>query len=484
MSFVPINFKKKKKIMKVSLSFNQKNLENVERDFTIIVNNTKEYKFHSFLLFSFSPKLRRLFLSDPCIRSVRFPLPDNLNLFSEIEKIIYQQKFQKPQNLERANWFLKVANYFENSEFCKYASNACLSYMKFHDFDFSLSIPALIGPISYITQNFAEKFNYLPIDRIPLQVFDCILYNNDIKINESALFACIIKIIRVKRSINDPNWPMYYGLFSHIQFEYLNNAEIEAFIKECPSDAISGALWKAICRRLKKPIFISQMQNYSQQVIPQQQQQAVYQMSYQQQQFMQQQQQQIQQQRYEQQQQQQMSQNEDNFAYHGDPFNGVFNYLRSYNSSFSLVIDCGGNKRWAIPYLFEYNDDTKYWENSDSDYLEQNQWLLIGFEEYRLKLKNYTLGHSLKGPNNGQPKHWKLFGSDDTQTWVQIDEVNNATELNKKQAHHTYTIKNPSRYFHYFKFQQISNWSKKPAMRYKFVLGAVEFFGNLESTQN
>ena len=171
-------------------------------------------------------------------------------------------------NLERAKWYLKVADYFENTEFCTFASNECFNYMRYKKFDYSLSIPSLIGPISYINQNFAEQMNNLPIEAMPLQVIDCILSHSEISIKKSALVTWIYKVINAKRSMNVQDWESYYGLFAHVQFEYLTPTEVQIFVKECPSDAIAGALWKAICSRLKKPLLPSPKPGYPQPTIP------------------------------------------------------------------------------------------------------------------------------------------------------------------------------------------------------------------------
>ena len=442
--------------MKLSLSIEPNSLERIPKDFTIYVNNSKHYKFHSFLLFSFSPRIRRMFLCDPTLRSIHLPIPDTDNSFQEIKKIIYERT-DKPitidniKNLNKASFYLKVANFLENAEFASLASKNYIKIVPYTKFDYSQNIISLVAPISYIAENFREiilSSKSSSMHKLPLLVLDCVLSSNDLDIEESQLFRWMLRFLSEKKQSNPKDFEMYYGLYAHLRFESLKPSEIEDFLKICPDSAISGALWMAVCSRLKKPL-TQPVQN-----VPYQTQQEYYQCP------------------------------EQNFPYKNDPFKGVLNYWRTNN--YEIVCDCGGNKQWAVYYLMDYADDTKYWENADknqSEYSEENQWLMIGFENATLLLTHYTLGHSLKAANSGQPKHWKVFGSNDTKSWIQIDEVDCATDLNKHKAHKTYAIPNPNRYFQYFKFQQISNWSKKSAMRYRFVLSAIEFFGDLKLLQ-
>ena len=70
------------------------------------------------------------------------------------------------------------------------------------------------------------------------------------KIEDSKLFQWICEIIR--KQTDKKLVEQYYTLFSHIRFENLTIEEAERFISDCPHSVISGAVWRAVCKRLIK----------------------------------------------------------------------------------------------------------------------------------------------------------------------------------------------------------------------------------------
>lgn len=414
------------------IDFNIDILNTLPKDFSIVVDNTT-YKLHTFRLVAFSPRIRRLIVCDPCIRRIKIPFPDPNHAFELISKLIYQQEIEiEDSNLKT---FLKYVEFFENHEFAKLVASHLQkidsNIESLQKIDYNSSYLMLIMPIEKIKMDFEKFMESSFMLTLPVHILDEILPLQFQKQNiKASLFEWIYNLVEH----NFDNNISYCSLFCHLKFEELSEEQLEQFVKICHPDAISGALWMAVSERLMKPVNTNK-------------------------------------------------QNE-NFPYKGDSFNGVFHYfIENYKDSFTnyINLDCGGTKQWALQHLLEPNNHSKWWENAGNNgrYEQEDAWVGVYFSRTKLRLTHYTLSHSLNSANSCQPKHWIVYGSDESEEWVKLHEVTNAVELNHEQAYHTYKISNSTEYYSRFKIEQIQNFSKKDLYRGKFVLCAIEFFGDL-----
>ena len=427
--------------LEVSLPGDFDFLDSLEKNFSIFVNG-HEHKCHDYRVISFSPRVRRMFLCDQTLRSITYKPEDKDkgNNFKYIIDFMYGKQIDIRR--DNVNFFYKAADYFENGSLMKATAEYLLNISYNDSIKKGGSLFAMEIPLVYIAKNFnsmdIEQMKLLPRDWI-----DSILseIDEDPTVDKSLVFPLVKHIVNTWQR----NYPDVIMQFSHVSFAELTSSEVDEFIKICPPEAISGPLWKAICKRLKKPIIYDTQEQQSLDA----------------------------------------SDQEENFPYQNEPFKGVLAYLKSQNFiDKELITDCGGDKQWAIHNLMDYYNSSNYWENAVSNgdqgqYLEENQWVVIGFNSFKLRLTHYTISHSLNAPNSAQPKHWKVLGSNDFENWVQVDEVFDAKELNFTRTMHTYKVANPTQYFHYFKIVQLENFSRKQAWTYKFVLDGIEFFGNL-----
>lgn len=422
------------KIVPKDIDFNDEILNELPKDFTIISKSAR-YLVHTFRLIGFSPMVRRLLVCDPCKRSLTIPFPDENNALDIVCQFIQGKDVDIAAN--HLIMLSQYASYFENIDLVhmvayQFKKNNFLP-KSIENYDYDSSFLSLVAPLNQIKESFVIYMNSQFIFNMPVYILDeilsCLLVQK--QIDNKRFFECIYNIVEKNIQVN----PAYCSLFCHLNFLELKTEELNQFVSICHPDAISGPLWRAVSQRFRKRV---------------------------------------------------QRPNEENFPYRGNPFFGIFNYfIQNYPDQVgngTIILDCGGNKQWALPHLFEPLDHSKWWENAsplNGIYRQSDAWVYIGFPSMKLRLTHYTISHSLNSANSAQPKHWIVYGADEKENWVKIHEVTNAQELNVPRGTHTYTINNSTDYYSRFKIQQIENFSKKEHLRSKFVLSAIEFFGNL-----
>lgn len=169
----------------------------------------------------------------------------------------------------------------------------------------------------------------------------------------------------------------------------------------------------------------------------------------------------------------------------GFELNGIFTMLQNQKSRFKdeVVVKIHERTKTYLKYtIFDYSND-KYWDNYDGSSCKiETAWIVVGFPNYSLRLKYYTLIPKLTQKNFRPPKSWKIYGSNDGNNFNEndlIDYVKEASDMNVYGKTNTFGVKGKAKPYSYFKFVMLENYSTKKIDSGDFNISALEFFGIL-----
>lgn len=143
------------------------------------------------------------------------------------------------------------------------------------------------------------------------------------------------------------------------------------------------------------------------------------------------------------------------FKYSGKNFSGIINYLKSESQgnienmiifTASSMESDNYHPRNSILY-----DDSNLFDYFASRNLP-NSWFCLDFKDHRVIMTDYTVGSTY---NNYHPKSWVIEGSNDNNTWNQIDLQSNCPYTNGSKIVHTFSIQNKNNdAFKYIRMRQ------------------------------
>lgn len=422
-------------------------------DFAIYVDG-KRYSFYSEKIAVFSPKINQLFMCDPTLTSIQYPYPDSKKQFISIETLI--NGGEVVINKDNFAFLSKAADFFENDTLLSAISQFLISSSDtavFSRLNQNQPIKLIQKELEYIAEKFQSLIKTNEVCSLPLEYYNIIFNSPSFKFSdEHELFQWITKMVETHESDFTP-------LYSHIDFELLTPEEIEIFMKHVDISTLNGSLLYSVKLRLTKTVSKNDdtLIEYSNKVVdvpPYLQIQSK------------------------------------EFPYNNNDdgesnFKGIFYYLsKDGNPQFRgyVTMDTPSvRKKKYLHKLINYNEEQYFnWNNFDgTSYKKEEQWLMIRFLIYKVRLDAYTLYADKERSNFSQMKHWKVLGSNDGSNWSLVDEEDTDI-LNKPHSYSTFKCKGENKQFYtYFKIEQLENFSSKKETVNEMTLSKFEFFGEV-----
>lgn len=129
----------------------------------------------------------------------------------------------------------------------------------------------------------------------------------------------------------------------------------------------------------------------------------------------------------------------------------------------------------SIRDLFDNSQDTSFRLNS-----KEGGYIIFDFKTKRVSLSKYyfSVPSQKTGRTDGQPKSWRIDGSNDKSSWDQIDVKDNDKSLHGYGFSNTFACSNVTgKYYRYIRIKEvISNYND-----HHFLLAELEFYGSIEN---
>jgi hypothetical protein len=278
--------------------------------------------------------------------------------------------------------------------------------------------------VRFIASHFAS-FSVQTLSSVPAPLLQAVLDSSDLRVEmESELFRTVQTL--VASAGKD-----YQVLYENLLFEYLDEKDVVEFLAAVQFEDVGSSLWVALGRRLVQKVSridLSGVERFTKGTVP----------------------------------------------FVGDPFDGVASYLRKQAGGNPVtggligVSYSTGNS--YCEKLFE-RDWKCYWSSENA----ADQWLLFDFPKHQLYVTEYTL----KSPNSkagwNHLKSWLLEGSDDGETWEEIDRREGNNDLNGRSRVKTFACQQPAK-VRKLRLHQIG---KNHRNADDIQLSGIEFFGRL-----
>ena len=148
-----------------------------------------------------------------------------------------------------------------------------------------------------------------------------------------------------------------------------------------------------------------------------------------------------------------------------------------------VLLICPESKKTEFRYSLFDHTSKSWWSNFDGTSSKiENAWLIVGFPNYTLRLTYYTLASNIEKISMCQPMSWKIFGSNDPNSFSDddlIDFVKSAPSMNAPCPMKTFQVMKKIKPYSYFKFVMLKNYAVKYQYQGEFNLSGLELFGVL-----
>lgn len=168
--------------------------------------------------------------------------------------------------------------------------------------------------------------------------------------------------------------------------------------------------------------------------------------------------------------------------FEGNEFNGIIKYLTNKtggNIHDNGTINVSSNSIYGSKShpknLLNFNDSTSYHSNDQS-----NVWICFDFKNMEVEIDHYTI-ESYYCPANygGHIKNWVIEISNDGESWTQIDNRSNCSDLNGNRKIATFDVI-PNGYSRYVRFYHTGTcWDDYKTNNCTIFFLSIEFYGNL-----
>jgi hypothetical protein len=220
----------------------------------------------------------------------------------------------------------------------------------------------------------------------------------------------------------------YQVLYETLLFEYLEDADVAAFLQAVTFEELSAPMWAALSRRLVRRTPAPSGDRYSKGTI----------------------------------------------AYRSDPFDGIAAWMRGQAGGNPvreglIEVSCSAGNPYGEK-LFD-KDWKCYWSSANA----ADQWIAFRFPKHSVVVTDY----SLRSPNSKQGwnhlRSWVVEGSMDGKEWCEIDRREGTEELNGKSKVATWKCREPRK----VRIVRIRQTGKNHRNLDDIQLSGVEFFGRV-----
>jgi hypothetical protein len=165
----------------------------------------------------------------------------------------------------------------------------------------------------------------------------------------------------------------------------------------------------------------------------------------------------------------------------GSPLSGIISYLSrqcdgNVHTAGLVTItghNCGGDSSsYAAWNAADLLGNSYFWSNN-----EPNQWLNYDFGSRRVNLTHYTIwSHYNAGENDYYLRSWVIEGSNDGDSWTELDRREDDLSLNVKHPAQMFQVQSESGDFRHLRLRQIGpNQFSSPS--HALVISGFELFG-------
>ena len=161
-----------------------------------------------------------------------------------------------------------------------------------------------------------------------------------------------------------------------------------------------------------------------------------------------------------------------------ESFSGIIDYLKKQSNyqikneiDFTCSSCCNPNSYQPINVTM-FNNKNKYFLSNDS----QNSWICFCFKNHRVIPSHYTI-RTFGLDSNSHPKSWTIEGSNDKNSWENLDIQNESPYLQKGWVTHTFNINESSS--NSYEFIRMRLTGKTTCNDYRLLIDSFEIYGTL-----
>jgi hypothetical protein len=431
----------KSKPTEVEIGLSAKGLGNIarnvyENDFSFVLGDT-EYRCPSFIASFLSPRICCLQRNDPTIREFHLNTPDPNHSFEKILNLCSGEHFAFSRNEQ----FVKqISRELWNAEVYERMSGISGEEMSIENVIDRLLFQNEVGgdwesEVHFCASHFYE-IEPKDLCSVPIEVFSRIISDESIQLKDEDSFYSIIQSRICEDRTN-------VFLFEFVRLEYLTSGSIRSFI-EMMTESFEGmtlGIWESVCRRLSFPISAQSpndgsMERFNSISCP--------------------------------------------FA-SSSPMDGIISYLTRKHGCHVLdgnIISITASGI-ASPQLYPLRNvatvgnQTRFLTTNTA-----NSWICYDFNDMRVNLTHYSI-RTRCDTNGTHLRCWRLEGSNDGLSWIELDRHENDTRLNSQGAIATLSIPEGNR--GQYRMIRIQQTGQNSSGNDYLMLTAIEFFGIFQS---
>ena len=125
--------------------------------------------------------------------------------------------------------------------------------------------------------------------------------------------------------------------------------------------------------------------------------------------------------------------------------------------------------------VVDYGNDDKIFQSKK----EENSWLCIDFILNKVRPSHYSIRATGYGSNNCSLLNWCIEGSNDQETWQELDRRSNEQSLRENRSSNTFNIQASLKNDEYYQYLRIRSTDVNSSYDHRLVFSSIEFFGTI-----
>ena len=127
--------------------------------------------------------------------------------------------------------------------------------------------------------------------------------------------------------------------------------------------------------------------------------------------------------------------------------------------------------------VVDYENDEKIFQSK----IEPNSWLCIDFIKNKVRPSHYSIRATGYGSNNCNLLNWCIEGSNDQETWQELDRRSNEQSLRENCSSNTFNIQASLKNDEYYRYLRIRTTGVNTSNDHRLFFSSIEFFGTIHS---
>jgi hypothetical protein len=377
-----------------------KNVRRKENDFTFVVGS-RRYPCPSFIAEFLSPRVHDLHLIDDTLSECKVEIEDPNEYFNDFLSLGSGNTIKVDESNQSV--LLSICSELSNQELCEKILERTSNDITMSNVIDRVSFLSqmhcnILREIEFISSHFHEIDDLsTTLKSLTFSMIEEIIKNDSLKIkSEDSLYDFIVSQI-------ETNWE-YSMLLEYVRYEYLSTLKFNEFFDLISKsfEYMNHSIWMSLQSRLSLPVS-PKTSNDRLLIEPRRGQEFVPSSS--------------------------------------SPLNGIIAHLTRR---------CGGNVHDHNIIAVSASSNDGHREKNVAD-LEVdncfislnsvNQWLCYDFKAMTIKPTHYSIrSYCNGGPGDYNPKNWVIEGSQDGNSWIELDRQDNNNELNGRNLTRTFSI--------------------------------------------